>query len=304
MKFDFIIGNPPYNTPKTNSTNQTQDLYDKFVERFYPMANEGFMFVMPSRWFSKSMMKSFREFMCKIGVKELISKDPLEVFKHRIKGGVSYFYAEKNYEGDTLVDGISCNLQNINNSYGVLLFLPEIACEILEKVKPLPKIKNYCAKSTFGVKTNDSGFGKGTIRCKVSRWKGHYTTIERVKSNEHLLDKWKVVFPMANGDWDNFIDPNCISIEPPGTAISESFIFFYYDTKQQAENMRDYFNLPVVRWLISLRKTTHSITSEVFSLVPDADSSRKYHNSTVIPSLTDDERFFINSQLPENRVKK
>lgn len=308
MMFDYVIGNPPYNTPRNESNNQSQDLYDLFILKAYKLANIVCL-ITPSRWFMKQSkkMNDLRKFMCnQAGLVELNCVDSNKFFNLDIKGGTSWFVGENGHKGDCLVNGINRNLKEINEMFGCLIWLDDIGMSILNKLKQCVNIqKNFKSQSYFKIKTNDKRFDTGDIKCRVSKAKGNYRNVPEVIHKE-CLKKWKVVFPAASGGKHSisYMPNNYITIEPPDVAVSESFIFFAYDTEQQAINMQNYFKTDLIKWLISLKKIKQHVTSYVFSLVPDVDSNEEWDNDKVNKyfNLTEEEIEMLKKWRNNNEI--
>jgi hypothetical protein len=95
--FDAVIGNPPYNTPRSDANNFTKDLYLDFIHCGATLSDNVTM-VTPSRWFAKNSggNKQLREKMIhEYGLKEIVTVDSKETFGIKIEGGVSYFVLKR-----------------------------------------------------------------------------------------------------------------------------------------------------------------------------------------------------------------
>lgn len=64
MKFDFVIGNPPYQEDTDGAGRQAKPVYNLFFEQAKKMEPESIALITPSRWFSGGMgLNQFREDM-------------------------------------------------------------------------------------------------------------------------------------------------------------------------------------------------------------------------------------------------
>ena len=111
MKFDAIVGNPPYQENISNNkenSSLSKQLFPTFIEGAVKLNAKYVSLITPSRWFSgdaqdKSFIK-LREFMKNNNhiVAIFHYPDEKEMFSNvEIKGGVNYFLYQKNYNGLT-----------------------------------------------------------------------------------------------------------------------------------------------------------------------------------------------------------
>ena len=64
MKFDFVIGNPPYQEEAKEGTIQAKPVYHLFVGEAKKISNGAVVMITPARWFSGGMgLDSYRETM-------------------------------------------------------------------------------------------------------------------------------------------------------------------------------------------------------------------------------------------------
>ena len=147
MKFDVIIGNPPYQMQTGTTSAQAIPIYNKFVEAAKRLQPRFLTMIIPSRWFSGGMgLGDFRKSMLNDRrIKKMVdfpnSKDCFSGVS--IGGGVNYFLWERDYEGD-------CEF-TLNTSHGVttkhrdlsefdFFIRDNIGLDIVKKVKE--KMKN------------------------------------------------------------------------------------------------------------------------------------------------------------------
>jgi hypothetical protein len=288
-KFDIVVMNPPYSTPRNKNNNQSTDLYQDFIDVAYKLSKKYVVAITPSRWWKKEgkKMEELRKKMInKYGLKLMTSVDPNAAFNLDIKGGVSYFLLETGYSGEVKVNGVNRDCKKILSDYGILLFLTKIEEEILNKTYSKKTMDNiFKSQSTFGVKTNDYRLSDDqfpqSIKCKVSKQKGNwkYFPFKEVK-NIDIAKKYKLVFPAAYGKGNDFYRENDIFIVNPNEIVSESYIFFE-GNKEYIENLYSYMDTRLIRFLFYLKKTKQHVTSTVFGYIPQMPENKKWNDKSV-----------------------
>jgi site-specific DNA-methyltransferase (adenine-specific) len=143
MKFDVIVGNPPYQLKGGGGGTNDSPIYQYFVERAVDMDPRYLVMITPSRWFTGGRgLDQFRERMvADRRLKHVVDNPKLfDVFPMvEIKGGVSYFLWDREHDDDctveTRIDGelISKKTRDLRKGRGVLVRSNE-AAPIVEKV--------------------------------------------------------------------------------------------------------------------------------------------------------------------------
>lgn len=302
MKFNLIIGNPPYNTPRNPVNNCSQDLYYKFGIMAIKLSLEYTCMVIPAKWMAKygKRMVKFREYIAKNAIL-IQSIDDFLAFGLKLHGGCCYYVTNAHRGNDiTVWDGEPIILNNILKKFGIMIKLSPIEQSIFNKVMPKDFTENnldrYMSAYFFGIRTNYKNYDTGSILCKTSKHKGNYRYVDIVK-NEHILPKWKFCMPKSFGTKKDFkiLHDKFISIESPDVALSESFIGFWCDTELEANNLKSFFVCKLIKFLISLRKNTHHISADTFKFLPKFDKNIDYNDDffRIEFDLTDDEVNFL-----------
>jgi site-specific DNA-methyltransferase (adenine-specific) len=93
---------------------------------------------------------------------------------------------------------------------------------------------------------------------------------DKITKSPHLIDTWKVMVPAAYGERGArpamVLGPSFIA-EPP-SVCTQTYLFFYLSTKEQAESLQSYLNTRFFRFLVSLRKITQHATRATYTWVP------------------------------------
>ena len=200
-----------------------------------------------------------------------------------IKGGVSYFYINKNYISktikfnDTYLD--LSNLDIIPNDTSSSTF------SLINKINNSLGIQSkFNSQSHFGIKTNDKRLSNnGEVLCYVSKQKGNVKYISGIDFNNTKINKWKLIIPSASGKGgmlENFY--NRIEVAKPGEVCSESFVFFDFDTEEELLFFKSYIETNFFSYFVRLRKIKQHVTSDIFKWVPLVTFDRNWSDDMLI----------------------
>lgn len=318
MKFDVIVGNPPY---QLGSDGGTRDIpiYNKFVDQAKKLNPRFLSMIIPSRWMASGLgLSEFRRTMLEDRRIRRLVDYPVasEIFPGvEVKAGVCYFLWERDSEGDCAVttvrgDDVVGPVDRDLREYDVFV-RDSRALEILRKVqsKKEPSITEILSvDKEFGWTSNFDGFHETKrpgdlplyyIR-KMKRGVG-YIARKSVSKSEQLIATWKVLVPEAFNGGDGV--PHQIIgkslIAPSPSVCTQSFLFFHVRSRKEAKSVHSYYTTRFFRFLVSLRKITQHATRTTYTWVPqqtwdctwtDDELYKKYR-------LTKDDIAFIESRI-------
>ena len=255
MKFDVIIGNPPYQLSDGSggSTDSAIPIYNKFIEQAKKLEPRYLSMIIPSKWMMGGRgLKTFRNNMMEDKrIKYLVDyEDSSDCFAGlHIDGGICYFLWDNSYCGET-------NYTYISNDGEVLNSINSLKNKYFKYVVRDPRIrslldKTYSGNSFSNVVSNVRPYGiRGYLFNEPERYpnsnlqfecfknsikmygvkgiKGGAKRIEGYVSNDFItvnresLDKYKIFFTTSYST--NAINPPEPIMGNPNTACTETFL--------------------------------------------------------------------------------
>mgnify|MGYP005987752127 CR=1 FL=1 len=316
MKFDVIIGNPPYQLDDGGFGKSAKPIYNLFIDQAKKLEPRYLTMIVPARWFAGGKgLDSFRERMLNDGkLKQLVDfTDARDCFPSvDIAGGVCYFLWEKDYKGN-------CEIVNIHKGAEYKSFRPlnefstfirfGLAVDILKKIQKLNENtmnKKVSSTNPFGLKTNDRPDQDGELTLVSSQKTGPLKE-NRVTSNLDIVGKWKVMTSKASHDHAGQPDKDGMRrvlsklevLEPNVVCTGSYIILENFSTKEEAVNLITYMKTRFARFLISLLSFSQDITRDRFSFVPVQDFSKSWSDDMLYKkySLSKNEIKFIESMI-------
>lgn len=300
MKFDVIIGNPPYQLNDGGHGASASPIYHKFIESAINLKPHYIVMITPSRWFAGGKgLDEFRERMLgESRLRNLVDYPKLyDGFPGvKIRGGVSYFLWDRDYSGScsvqTMWDGepLGPPMKRRLDAYDVLVRRNE-AVSILEKVRayrvggqPEPTLdERVSSRKPFGFPTNFHGAEtpRGLRQSVKIYGSQRISWISRsdIQQNQEWIDDWKVLMTAVQGT-SAAVETKFLSnpiIANPGEACTETYLVAgRFDSEMSARRYAAYLRTRFVRFLVSLRKATQHANRSVYAFVPDIPLNREW----------------------------
>ena len=324
MKFDVIIGNPPYQLSVNESGKGLGaiPLYHKFVEQAKKLNPQFLSMIIPSRWFAGGVgLESFRKNM--LADKHMRSIvdyiDSNDCFPGvDINGGICYFLWNKKYEG-------LCEYTNIHNDkrstewrdlneHEIFIRRNE-AVSIIHKVlaKGEKKISNTggCSPQTpYGFLSTFIGndVRQSKSDCEILSSKG-WMFVERPKVQKYAetIDMYKPMFSKLSCEHAGNPDKNGMyrvlsrmELLNPGQICTQSYLIACPTFSEvEAKNTYDYLRTKFVRFLILQTLVGMNISISNFIFVPWLDFSKSWTDEELYAKygLSQEEIDFIESMI-------
>ncbi|MDE5833239.1 MAG: Eco57I restriction-modification methylase domain-containing protein [Desulfovibrio sp.] len=299
MKFNYIIGNPPYQEEDGGGSNgiSAAPLYHKFIEQVKLLDPDCLCLIIPSRWFAGGKgLARFRETMkADKSIKQIVHyPKSWECFPEAdIAGGVCHFVRLSSYRG--LCRFITKKNGKIVQKNRDLAEFDAIVgdndgIEILRKI--LSRSTEFLDKSvlprnSFGFATSARGtkdYFQGA--CKLYSSSGiSYISRKDITRNSSIADTYKIVIGTLNPDRGGVNNSRNgmtnvttkIKILQPDEIPTETYIVvnFFYDSNK-AINFASYLATRFARYLVSLTLSSMHIVRSNFKYVPALDFSKHY----------------------------
>lgn len=299
VKFDVVIGNPPYQESDGGANASASPTYHYFVEVAKALTPQYISLIMPSRWYSGGKgLDSFRDKMLSdIQIRQILDfPNPDEVFPStNIRGGVCVVNWDKSWNSNkNLTRVITFENNVIKNDVQRTIKFDDLdifirdstSVEILEKINkvtPLHEgrisdfaspLKPYGFRGFFIRDERfhaDPSILQNPVKCYG---KGVVGFVERdeIKVKTEWIDKWKIFTARANNIGTELNDDNFNTIiGEPGTICTETYIVIGADLnldEESAQNLSEYLKTKFSRLLHGIAKSSHDAARTTYKFIP------------------------------------
>ncbi len=319
MKFDVIIGNPPYQLSDGGGRDSAAiPLYDKFVQKAKQLNPHYLIMIIPARWYTGGRgLDDFRDSMITDKRMKIIHDFPEtdDCFPGlNIRGGVCYFLWDSLYTGDCTiinhVKGDSIEMKRPLKEGDIpLLIRYNQSISIMKKVLRYQEtsLGNYVSSSKpFGMRSNFSDFSQIKTELhpiKLYRFGDNgYVAKKIIVKNSDLIERYKVLVSKASPGGDEY--PHSIVSQPiisePNSVCTETYLVVKdVETRGEAENLVSYIKTRFFRFMMSLVKNTQNISKASYTFVPLQDFSHPWTDEMLYKkyNLSAEEIAFIESMI-------
>ena len=318
MKFDVIIGNPPYQLSDGGNGKSAKPIYHLFVNQAKKMNPRYLTMVIPSRWFTggKGLVEFRQSMLIDKHIRKLVDYENFkDVFPGvDLAGGVCYFLWDRDHEGACEVTNFNADKLIIATRYldeYEMFIRQNLAVNIVKKVTT-----NYSSflndrvssRKPFGLPTNYVPRKDGVPCWFIQKLGCQYAYSKDIDDSKGYLNKWKLLAPKAPiaGQTDftkpvGFYYDGNTRIAKPGECCTESWIVVgAFDTEEEVVSYKSYIFTKLVRFLLLQTVVSQDVTKKNYCFVPDLGHySGEYTDEglRVLWNISEDEWSYIDSRI-------
>lgn len=290
MKFDAIVGNPPYQVMDGGAGVSAKPVYNLFVEIAKRIRPNYISMIMPSRWFAGGKgLDSFR--------KDMLSDNRLShIFDYinakdcfpsaSIGGGVNYILWDSKHKGNCCITTIQGENKDSEirplNQFSVFIRY-NAAIHIVKKCYSDDNFSSVVnTRNPFGLSSNVRGEKSGELRL-ISSAGISWLPKNVVSSSNQLLSKYKILTSKVTAEHAGEPDKNgqfkIISrteIIGPNEVCTDSYLIIgASENKSIVENEYKYLKTCFTRFLLMLSVSSINLSADKFQFVPNQDFTKQ-----------------------------
>lgn len=328
MKFDVIVGNPPYQLNDGGNAASAIPIYHHFVTQSKKLSPRHLSMIIPARWFSGGRgLDSFRN--------EMLNDNRLRVIRDfvdasfcfpgvEIKGGVCYFLWDRDNLGPCRVITTQADGKTNEATRPLLEKNVDVFIRFSEQVSILKKVQIKIERSFYDIVSANDPYGFDVreessykrVRAPFSKnpfsnsvifyyngWRKDgvgYVDKKYIRKGHYLVDTYKIFVPRVwgignlNSDWVNpfFVGKN--------TCSTETFLTIGpFDSETIAKNAISYMQTKFFHFMVSIMKNTQQAMQKVYTFVPLQDFSKPWTDAELYIkyNLSEEEISFIESMI-------
>lgn len=315
MRFDVIIGNPPYQLSDGGAQASAIPIYHRFVEQAKKLNPRFLCMIIPARWYAGGRgLDDFRNVMVHDKHIRVLNDfiNAGDCFPNvEIKGGVCYFLWNRDNAGFCKVTTHNSNNTQSTSKRYLCEGSNDIFIRMNEAIPILKKIQQLKGKTLDSILSSQKPFGlrtffqgdkvkkDGYIKVYANKSVGY---IERtsIVQNQQWIDKYKIIIPRAIGSGDSHEDLVKPIYSEPGSCCTETYIVLGpLSSKEKIDNAMSYIHTKFFHFMLTLKKNTMMAPKSVYSFVPLQDFTEPWTDEKLYKkyNLTDDEIAFIESMI-------
>jgi hypothetical protein len=315
MKFNAIVGNPPYQIMDGGAKASASPIYQLFVNSAKELSPKAISLIMPSKWFAGGKgLDDFRESTRVDKRMEYLydyvnAKDLFPTAS--IGGGICYFLWRSAYNGKckftNVLAGHVTKKERYLDQFDVIVRYNEainiIETAIPEGTKTISDI--MLSRNPFGPSSNVRGSeikSPGQLELVTSQG-SFYVNRNIVTDNKDYIDAWKVSISKVTCEHAGEPDKNgqlkvlsSLRTLGPNTVCTDSYLIIgKFKTEKEANNLRSYLATKFARFMLLMAVSSINLSKDKFRFVPLQDFSRPWSDADLYDKykLSGDEIAYI-----------
>ena len=331
VKFDVVVGNPPYQLKGGSGGTNDAPIYQHYVETAQTMQPKYATLIMPSKWFTtgrENLLGDFRKRMLekKKKKKMVVHSDFRDLFPNvNIKGGLCYYLFNSDYSGDCAYKLVQGGQEFLSmrklDEYDVLIQNPRLA-ELVKKItgqagEGAGSVADIISNDTpFGIPTNPATSKKNPYEIFDTKTADHsiklfyldkavrktaFVRKRDITKNVQDINKYKVFIPSAYGAGEDF--PHQIVGQPEyggkNSVCSQTYLYATFESKSMAQNFISYLKTKTFRILVLACRIEQHLPNKTYRFVPLQDFTKPWTDEELYAkyNLTEDEIAFIEATI-------
>lgn len=304
MKFNAIVGNPPYQESDGGAGASAKPLYNLFTEASMELNPNYISLIMPSRWMTGG--KGLDDFRNKIidDKRFMVLHDYFnakECFSNvEIKAGICYFLWNKNFNGKCNIythyenNEIEKTIRLLKDSDNDNIFIRDTnQISVKQKIKKFDFINLVSSMKPYGLRGD---VFKDTKKYNLPEFESEksdnlYSIVGLNEKNKRIImyankdypfpkkdmiDKYKLFVPRNYGNGTLGEVPSNVIIASPYMACTETFIQIGpFNTKDEANNCLKYMKTKFFRYLVGIQKHDQGASKSIYKYVPNQNFTEK-----------------------------
>ena len=319
MKFNAIVGNPPYQVMDGGAGASAMPIYNKFVEISKQIKPYYISLIMPARWYAGGKgLDDFRDMMLNDShiaqITDFInSKDCFP--NASIGGGILFYLWDYEHKGlckfTSIHNGVSETSMRVLNEYETFIRYNK-AIAIATKVRELTNLfmsSVISSRNPFGISSRIRGKKAGNYKLISSEGIG-YLDKEDFIDNCGWVEQYKVLISKVTaehaGEPDRYGMFRIISrmeiLEPFDLCTDSYLVIGGSSTKKNVLSVYKYLRCKFTRFMLMLAVSSINLSREKFQYVPlqDFTSQSDIDWSVSIPEI--DEQLYHKYGLSDDEI--
>lgn len=297
MKFDVIVGNPPYQETLEVGRSLAKQLFPTFIKIGIKLAPKYFSLITPARWFTADAQDNsfpkLRDFVKKNNhFATIVTHNGKKLFPNTELSMVNYFLWDKDFMGNTqFVEHIGDTPYALSRPLfekNLEIVIPQNnIVSIIRKIQsigytPLNTITS--GRDAFGIvgknienRSKPEPFENSVaVLCAYEQIR--YISRSLISKGLDFLESYKVFTSKGNGGAGLLTDGKPVAIigksfvGVPNMACTDSLIpFGKFKSKLEAKNLQKYMASKFLRFCVGILKVSQNLYQNVYGFVPLQD---------------------------------